>query len=226
MLSEIDPDLKLNYKAVLFDFDGTLCDSWVLVKKAYSEALHHFTPGCDLQHIDDIRSCNNYHLSHQLLFKQTEVDKSYYDFTSKTYQENLEKEVTPLFPGVESVLDLLKRNNIPWGIVTTKRRRFVEIIISQHPSLQDFSVLLCAEDVKKGKPSPEGLLKACDELNILPGEAVYIGDLPADIQAASACNMDSIWVNYGYHNGEIDNAPAGLICISALSELNALLSRN
>jgi HAD superfamily hydrolase (TIGR01509 family) len=132
------------------------------------------------------------------------VPQSQYDFTAKTYEQVLFNETTPLFPGVEQMLISLTINNVSWGIVTTKRRRFVEQIISQHACLQSHSVLLCAEDVEEGKPSPEGLLSACVKRNVLPKNAVYIGDLPSDLEAAKRCDMPALWVDWGYHALTID----------------------
>lgn len=211
------------YKAVLFDFDGTLCDSWVLVKKTYQDVLLQIQPTASTDHIEAIRSCNNHVLAHQQLFKVEQVDDSYSEQLTNTYKDYLKKEITPLFPNVESVLQLLNQQHIPWGIVTTKRRSFVEMIIDKHSILKTNSNLICAEDVTKGKPSPEGLLKACKQLNVTMSETVYIGDLPADIQAANACDMEAIWVNYGYH--EHPNPDLGQKCrvATSMQDVQAIL---
>ncbi len=63
------------------------------------------------------------------------------------------------------------------------------------------SVLVAGDDIKQSKPDPEGLLKACEALKIKPENAIYIGDLPLDIEAANACNMDCALILHGYHAG-------------------------
>jgi phosphoglycolate phosphatase-like HAD superfamily hydrolase len=64
--------------------------------------------------------------------------------------------------------------------------------------------LICPEDVKETKPSPEPLLSACQQLNIPIQNTVYVGDHLRDIQSAKAANMFSIAALYGYIKADED----------------------
>jgi HAD superfamily hydrolase (TIGR01549 family) len=210
------------YDAVFFDFDGTLCDSWQIVYKTYIETLLYFEPSASVEHVEAIRTCNDYMKSFQLLFKRQMVSSEILDYANITYYKNLD-DVTPLFDGIPILINQLKNCKIPLGIVTTKKRIFVEKIISQYSVLQDFDTVICAEDVKNGKPNPEGLLKACANLCVDTGKSVYIGDLPADILAATNCGMDSILACYGYANDDDKKNTSSTVVAISPSDIEKIL---
>ncbi|MSP52965.1 MAG: HAD family hydrolase [Gammaproteobacteria bacterium] len=107
---------------------------------------------------------------------------------------------TMLFPGVIEVLTHLNQINKSWGIVTTKKKDFVQKIMGEFPILKT-DYLVCADDVKHKKPDPEGLLLAAGKLGIKNlGTIVYVGDLQSDITAEKAATMSSACATYGYCN--------------------------
>ena len=55
-------------------------------------------------------------------------------------------------------------------------------------------VLVCAEDVARGKPSPDAYLLAARELGVLPSACLVVEDAPAGIQAARAAGMPVVGV--------------------------------
>ena len=199
---------RKKYKLFLFDLDGTICDSWATVYKTYFETLMYFEPDSSVDHIQSIRNCNNYHKSFYLLFKRENISDEVYDYANQLYFNNL-TDPTPIFQMIDSLIIHLNTHNLAWGIVTTKRKLFVNKILEHYPFLQKHKVLICAEDVVKGKPDPEGLLKACLACGVEPIDAIYIGDLPSDVIAANTCGMDSIFVDYGYadEQSKLDISP-------------------
>lgn len=74
------------------------------------------------------------------------------------------------------------------GIVTNRNARGVKML--EEFKLRDFfEVVITSSDVAVPKPSPEGLLKACELLGVQPAEALYVGDSPSDMQAAKAAGV-------------------------------------
>jgi len=55
-------------------------------------------------------------------------------------------------------------------------------------------VIVGTEDVERGKPAPDPILKACMQLGVNPREAVYIGDSVYDVQAATAAGAVSVLI--------------------------------
>jgi len=80
-----------------------------------------------------------------------------------------------------------------------------------------------ADTVPKPKPSPEGLFKCCQEIDISPQRCVYVGDSPSDAVAAKASGMLAIGVSWGSHTIEsIESAPFDYLC-HTVEELKDLL---
>jgi pyrophosphatase PpaX len=60
-----------------------------------------------------------------------------------------------------------------------------------------FDAAVCADESPRNKPSPDPIMLCLEQLGVSPGDAVYVGDSPADIQAAKAAGVDSIAVTWG-----------------------------
>lgn len=113
------------------------------------------------------------------------------------------------YDGVADIADYLREKNVPRAVVTSKRRM---------PALEDiayfgldttFQILVAADDMKEHKPDPAPLLRALELIEedfsttLRPQECVYIGDSPFDIQAAKAAGMHSVGVSYGIFTEEV-----------------------
>lgn len=217
--------MRCNYDAILLDFDGTLCDSWELVKETYVETLAHFDPYSTYEHIDDIRTCHDYMESFRLLFKRKDVGEEILSYSNELYASKLSRKPS-MFSGAEELITTLNEQGVFWAVVTGKKRRFAEKIISNIEYFNGYSMLVCADDVKKGKPSPEGLKLVCNKLKINPNSAVYVGDLLTDILAAQSCNMPAIWASYGYEKHEVLKKTTGYMVINKPLELLELIFSN
>ncbi len=110
-----------------------------------------------------------------------------------------------LFPGVQALLDALGDAGIPWGIATNKPSRFT-LPLLQRLGLQPAPTsIVCADQVSRGKPDPECLLRNSRELQCPPAQAIYIGDHRRDIEAGRNAGMYTIAATYGYIEDD-DNA--------------------
>jgi sugar-phosphatase len=63
--------------------------------------------------------------------------------------------------------------------------------------------MVCADDVQRGKPDPEGYLSAAQRLGFAPHECVVVEDAPAGLEAAKAAGMRSIAVLGTYGAGDL-----------------------
>ena len=186
------------YSAILFDFDGTLVDSWPGVCDAYTQGYQFFNPGADMQHIYSLRNDNReYKEAIKYVFKTSIQNTMYEKKIAEIYLRDLLKNVR-IFPGVQEVITHLKSIGKPWGIVTTKEEIFVRAIIEAYPFL-DTQYLICGNHVKNKKPDPEGLLLAAKQFGMAANsKLLYVGDLESDITAAKAAGFSSACALYGY----------------------------
>ena len=72
------------------------------------------------------------------------------------------------------------------GLVTNTPRANVTKIFEQFQLTNHFDAILTGDDVTRGKPDAEIVLKACERLSVQPEHAVLVGDTRTDYQAGKA----------------------------------------
>ena len=95
----------------------------------------------------------------------------------------------PIAEASVRLVKLLADNEIPLGIVTGAQRDDVLAVLAGSPAGGSFDVLIAEEDVRNGKPHPEGFLTAARLLNRLPGDVLVFEDSVPGVQAALAAGM-------------------------------------
>lgn len=198
-------------KAVLFDFDGTLVDTTELIyqslRHASNEVLGHEPPRETLmayvgQPLPDQMAAlieKEYNGEADADSLVEELLKSY-----RLHNEEHHEELIRKFPNVEKSLARLQQAGVSIGVVTSKRRRSVEMAIDTFPELgrvTDHFVTM--EDTEEHKPKPAPLLKGLELLGDIPlAEAAYVGDSPHDVEAARAAGLTSVGVSWGAFSEE------------------------
>ena len=212
------------YKAFLFDFDGTFADtapdliaSANYIYSKYNKPSISYEEGRAVAS-DGTRAFLNLRFD----ISKNSLEVITLEFLSY-YRKNLLQK-TILFDGINSLVNLLIKEKIKWGVVTNKPREFTEKILSHYGLLNKIDVLLCGDDGYPTKPAPDMLLKACQTLALDPADVAYIGDAKRDIVAANSAKMISILACYGYLKKEdnIDSWGAKRI-IHSPGELFALI---
>ena len=85
------------------------------------------------------------------------------------------QEAVPWRPGAVELLDSLRQEDIPCGLVTMSYQRFVAPIVAGLPP-ETFRVIVTGDQVERGKPHPEPYLTAAAALGVEPGDCVAIED--------------------------------------------------
>ena len=191
----------MNIKLFAFDLDGTLLDTAPDFFKAVNILRKKYSIG--EAHYDEVRSRVSQGAASLASYALNLEGKSSADIEFHR-QELLEiyqvccLDDTCLFEGIEEVLNKLNNENIKWGIVTNKPRRFADKIVQN--KLGDFKppFLICPDDVGVRKPEPEGLVHALDISESKSNESIYIGDHKIDITAGKRAGMISGAAAYGY----------------------------
>jgi len=194
-----------NTRVVLFDLDGTLVDTAHDLGLALNmQLVRHGKPTIAHEKIWPIASHGSRGLL-ELGFEITPSDECF-EAMRKEYLDLYEEVFTNqpiLLPGIEALLIKLYAQNIIWGIVTNKPRRFslnlINAVSFNGKYLSDYSAcLLCGDDAVTPKPSPDTLLMACEALDTKPENCIYVGDAERDVQAAKAAGMPSVVALFGY----------------------------
>ena len=88
------------------------------------------------------------------------------------YEEKLDETESCLYPDIDQLLDVLKENEIPWGVVTNKAVLYAKKLLAKLNIFNDCAVLVCPDHVQNKKPSPEPLLLACKKLKCCPTRSI------------------------------------------------------
>ena len=186
--------------ALLFDLDGTLIDSaadfiYILNKLREKYELH----ALDEQTIRNTVS-NGARALIQLAFGGSEGEEMFEVYRQELLENymHIVGDHAKLFEGMEEILTCCEAQNIPWGIITNKPRKFSEALLIKLKLLDRCAILLCADDVQRPKPDPESMYIASRRLNIRLNNTVYVGDHERDIAAGNSANMITVAVEYGY----------------------------
>jgi phosphoglycolate phosphatase len=94
-----------------------------------------------------------------------------------------------------SFLGWLRARDVKVGIVTRNSRVAVSLLLQRIPLPYD--VLLTRDDVPRVKPDPIHLQLALEQLGVLPGEAIMVGDHHMDIVAGRAAGVRSAAIAHG-----------------------------
>jgi pyrophosphatase PpaX len=190
------PPKSSKYRAVLFDFDGTLTPSLPLWVKAFHIAVQEqgvtFT---DEEVIQRFFYRNWQDVATELQFASLEA------FRVKIHRGlRIAFLAAELFPEVLTILQACKARGLQTAMVTSAPRVVIEDVMPRLALHELFDHIVCADDVKNFKPHPEPVLMTLTALNRLPTEAIMIGDSTVDILAGKAAGTATALFMTDEHN--------------------------
>lgn len=104
--------------------------------------------------------------------------------------------VTPFFDSVDETVRGLKAAGVKIGIVTSKDALRTGAILAR--LVVGFDTVQTPVAGLRSKPAPDHLLVAMAEANVDPADAVYVGDMDADSEAAARAGVDYVHAAWGY----------------------------
>jgi HAD superfamily hydrolase (TIGR01509 family) len=182
-----------NFRAYLFDCDGTIVDSMPLHYIAWKKALGEWNCPFDEKlfyswggkPVDEIISTLNEMNGLKMPVKEVGVRK-----------EGLYFELLPQLKAIPEVLEHIEAQygRIPFAVVSGGRRNSVVKSLTVVHLLDKFDAIVGAGDYKNSKPAPDGFLIAAAKLGVEPKDCLVFEDTDLGIQAAAAAGMASVLV--------------------------------
>ena len=121
----------------------------------------------------------------------------------------------------------LRDLGIPLGIASSSVQAVLDAKWTRFPEQRSSLACFVAGDdqrVKKGKPHPDLLLAACEDLGVRPEDCVYLGDSGSDMRAAWAAGMPSIAIPSGGRSHEYYEKAGASQIVNGFGELMQLFA--
>lgn len=211
----------LKYQLVIFDFDGTLADSFALFLEAAKVAAERFRfkPIAEAD-LDRFRSSNAREIIAEVGLAWWKVP-AVVRHTRKFMRERIEQ--VQLFDGVDVMLRQLKAAGIQVAIVTSNAQENVERVLGAG-NLKLIDHFACNASIFGKRPKTRAVLKASG----VSTEAVLcVGDEMRDAEVAQALRLDFAAVSWGYTNpAQLARLPGVKMCDSVRDVLSlAVINR-
>lgn len=180
---------SLRYRAVLFDLDGTLVDSYA----ALTDAVNHARRAhglCDLTTVR-IRECVGDGVERllQRAFERPDVPRTAVDAFEARY-DAVCCEASTVLAGVEATLATLADLGLEMAVCTNKPTVFSKKILEFVGLAPYFRAIVGPDIAGARKPDPRHLLVTLDSVACGSAEALFVGDMPIDVHAARNSRMD------------------------------------
>lgn len=197
-------------KAVIFDFDGVVSDSEMLHYKALNEIFIkygvdvpkevHWQKYLGYNDIENIEAVSRDYDMGLTAEQVVEIARQ----KTEVFDELVKTETT-IIDGVAEFVGMLTENGVPLAICSGAIASDIKLMLDGCEFTNAFRTIVTADDVRRGKPDPEGFLLALEKLNetidgdrILPQECVVIEDSGWGLAAAKTAGMHTVAVTNTY----------------------------
>lgn len=209
-------------RAVIFDFDGTLVDSF----DAVMAVVHQTTKHEQLADSNYVMTLRNSNVGLRKAIMSLDVPLWRWPLLLRHGQKLFKREINriPLFNGIEDVLKKLHDQQFEMYIISNNSRENINKFLSEKGLLSYFKKVY-GTVASIGIPSKEHVIKkVLKENRLLASDVIYVGDEVGDIEAAHKMNTPVIAVTWGYNSEQslFDHSPT--IIVRSPSQLGKVIA--
>ena len=175
-----------NIKVVAFDCDGVMFDTAEANRVFYNKILEHFDrPALTdeqfiIAHMHTVDESLAYLFADEKELAAVQAYRRGMDYQAYLKYLTVEPHLVSLLAKIRPVMKTA---------IVTNRTNTMNRLLVEFGLTDSFDLVVTASDVQRPKPHPEGLIKILQYFDILPQQAVYIGDSPLDATAAKAAGI-------------------------------------
>ena len=193
-----------HFRAVVFDQDGTLLDTFIPALHAYSVAVGREITMAELEPVAHLGAARNL-VSALLGHEASDADDDRFHAALADALLGIEP-----YPGVVDTLEQLRARGLRTGVATNSDSRSATIVLGAHGLAEHLDTVVTVDQVSGPKPNPESILLAVERLGVRPDEVLFVGDAPADMVAARAAGVLAAVAGWGHQAHGIDPGAADL----------------
>lgn len=197
------------YKHIIWDFDGTLFDTYEVMGKALQQCFQNIGVNEPLKDIISLMKISiskalNYYIGKYHI--DEEFIKKYENF-----RREMELSQCQPYPGVVELLREIKDTH-RYNYLFTHRGISAIAFLQKHQIYEYFTDCITSEHSFERKPSPAAILHLVEKHRMLPQEAIMIGDRDLDILSAKNAGIKACFFD-----------EAGSICGAADYNINYII---
>ena len=196
--------------ALLFDFDGTLADSFGAITASVNATRQHY--GLAGLAEAQVRTHVGLGLDQLMIDLVPGADPLEAVEFYREHHRTVFLPLTRLLQGVEGTLSELHRRGLKMGVCSNKRVEFTRQLVAHLGIGPVMDCVLGPDDVGAAKPDPAMLVEGCRRLGVSINRTIYIGDMAVDVATARAAGM-RVWLVPGGAGapGEVERAGADVV---------------
>ena len=206
-------------EGVLFDWDGTLLDSYHADTSSYLAMFKKMGIPWGVEELEKHYSPNWYQV-----YRAAKLPRKLWSDADAAWRAHYATHQPKLIPGARGVLARIRRGH-RLGLVTSGDRDRVAQQLRQFRLTRVFSARVCSGDTRRRKPHPEPLREALRLMDLKPDCCVYVGDAPQDVEMARRAGVMAIGVLGPFPTEQRLRAAEPEFLIDSIKELPDVLKR-
>jgi HAD superfamily hydrolase (TIGR01509 family) len=210
---------KQGIEGVLFDWDGTLIDSYHADTSAYLAMFKEMGIAWGLEELEKHYSPNWYEV-----YRAARLPRKHWESADHAWRTHYAKHRPKLITGVRGVLAKVASAHY-LGLVTSGDRERVTRQLREFRLTALFAARVCSGDTQHKKPHPEPLRLALRKMKLDPSACVYVGDAPQDVEMARRAGVRAIGILGPFPTEKRLRAAKPEFLIGSLQELPDVLKK-
>jgi phosphoglycolate phosphatase len=186
------------FRVALFDFDGTLADSYAAITASVNHVLEHYGRATLTE--GQVRTLVGHGLIQLMQTLLSGVDPDEAAEIYRAHHPSVMKSHTRLLPGVLEGLARLQNAGLTMGVCSNKPSRFTRPLVEMIELGPFFRTILGPEDCGAAKPDPAMLNMSIAQHGAAPTETIYVGDMQVDIETGRNAGIETWVMPTGSHD--------------------------
>jgi len=213
------PKRKHAVEGVLFDWDGTLINSYHADTSAYLAMFKEMGITWGLEELEKNYSPNWYQV-----YRAAGLPRKHWQDADRAWRAHYAKHRPKLVAGARRILSRVG-NTHHLGLVTSGDRDRVTRQLREFRLTRLFAARVCSGDTLRKKPHPEPLRLALRQMELEPSACVYVGDAAQDVEMAQSAGVRAIGVLGPFPTEKRLRAAQPEFLIGSIEELPDILKK-
>jgi phosphoglycolate phosphatase len=206
-------------QGILFDWDGTLLNSYRADSAAYLAMFRAMGIPWGLDELARHYSPNWYSV-----YRAAKLPRRRWDDADRLWRAHYANYNPRLISGARAILARLAVTH-QLGLVTSGDRNRVRQQLRAFHLTRLFAARVCSGDTVEKKPHPAPLRLALEKMSLKPDACVYVGDAPEDLEMARRAGVRAIAVLGPFPTEARLRAARPELLLASIAELPAALRR-